>query len=154
MLNCWTRKETIEGLFEQLIRTLLCVLILGILAAILLGISLALGHLATGLTDLAAGRDGTTEAIFRTFLVDVLTVLAMIEVYRTAMAYFTEGRVKVTYIIDTVLVAVLTEVLAFWYRDVEIERMLMLVVLVMVLMALRILAIRFSPYRRRLADGL
>lgn len=152
MLHCWTRKETIEGFFEQLIRALLCALILAILGAILLGIGLVFVHLIEGLT--LAKRGLVVEAIFRTFLVDVLTVLALVEVYRTAMAYFAEGRVKVTYIIDTVLVAVLTEVLAFWYREVEMERMAMVIVLVVVLMALRILAIRFSPYRRQLAEGL
>jgi len=34
-----------------------------------------------------------------------------------ALAYFSEGRVKVTYIIDTVMVTVLTEVMAFWYKE-------------------------------------
>ena len=36
---------------------------------------------------------------------------------RTALAYFSEGRVKVTYIIDTVMVTVLTEVMAFCPED-------------------------------------
>lgn len=152
MLASWTRKETIEGLFEQLIRLLLCGLILSILGAILLGVSLAVVQLAEGLT--AIFRNSGPETLLRTFLVDVLTVLAMIEVFRTAMAYFSEGRVKVTYIIDTVLVALLTEVLAFWYREVEVQRLLLVIVLTVVLMALRIAAIRFSPYRRQLAEGL
>lgn len=152
MLDCWTRKETLEGVFEQLIRLLLSALILGILGAILLGIGQALLHLGEGLTRF--GRDAAHGGLFRTFLVDVLTVLALVEVYRTALAYFAEGRVKVTYLIDTVLVAVLTEVLAFWHREVEIARMALVLALVVVLMVLRILAIRFSPYRRQLAEGL
>lgn len=85
---------------------------------------------------------------------EALTVLALVEIFRTAMAYFTEGRVKVTYIIDTVLVAVLTEVLAFWYKKVEIPRMIMVIALVLTLMLVRILAIHFSPNRVEVADGL
>jgi uncharacterized membrane protein (DUF373 family) len=70
------------------------------------------------------------------------------------MAYLVEGRVKVTYIIDTVLVAVLTEVLAFWYREIEATRMVIVIALVLTLMFVRIMAIRFSPKRRELSEGL
>jgi uncharacterized membrane protein (DUF373 family) len=70
------------------------------------------------------------------------------------MSYLVEGRVKVTYIIDTVLVAVLTEVLAFWYREIETTRMVIVIALVLTLMFVRIMAIRFSPKRRELSDGL
>jgi hypothetical protein len=44
---------------------------------------------------------------------------AIVEVLRTALAYFSEGRVKVTYIIDTVIVTILTEEMAFWYKEME-----------------------------------
>jgi uncharacterized membrane protein (DUF373 family) len=70
------------------------------------------------------------------------------------MSYLVEGRVKVTYIIDTVLVAVLTEVLAFWYREIETTRMVIVIALVLTLMFVRIMAIRFSPKRRELSEGL
>jgi uncharacterized membrane protein (DUF373 family) len=36
------------------------------------------------------------HAAFKTVIVDMLTVLAMVEVLRTAPAYFSKGRVKVT----------------------------------------------------------
>ena len=78
----------------------------------------------------------------------------MLELFRTVKAYFTEGRVKVTYIIDTVLVVVITEIMGFWYRDVETERLLLAIFLVIALMGVRIMAIRFSPKRRELLDGL
>ena len=48
------------------------------------------------------------HSAFKAIMVDMLTVLAIVEVLRTALAYFTEGQVKVTYIIDTVIVTVLT----------------------------------------------
>jgi len=61
------------------------------------------------------------------YCVDNATVLAVVEVLRTALAYFTEGRVKVTYIIDTVIVTVLTEVMAFWYRDMDWQGVAMVI---------------------------
>ena len=138
--------------FELISRILLWFLILAILGSIAAGIARALLDLRGALIGVATGRHlpDPNQAV----LVDVLGVLAMVEVFRTAMTYFIEGRVKVTYIIDTVLVAVLTELLAFWYHEVDLARIGMLLLLVMGLMVLRILAIRFSPNRRALCDGL
>jgi len=81
--------------------------------------------------------------------VDALTVLAMVEVLRTALAYFSEGRVKVTYIIDTVIVTVLTEVMAFWYQEMDWEQIAMVIALVLSLAGVRIVAVRYSPRRVR-----
>jgi uncharacterized membrane protein (DUF373 family) len=86
---------------------------------------------------------------FKTILVDILTVLALVEVLRTALAYFTEGRVKVTYIIDTVIVTVLTEVMAFWYKEMDWQKIAMMIALVLSLACVRIVAVRFSPRRVR-----
>lgn len=138
--------------FEQSTRLLLCLLLVALLGAIGVGtgqVFLDLWHALAGVGTETSLHHGLKEV-----LIDALTVLAVVEVYRTAMAYFAEGRVKVTYIIDTVLVAVLTEVMAFWYRDLEPTRLLLLVVLVLSLMFVRIMAIRFSPKRRELAEGL
>jgi uncharacterized membrane protein (DUF373 family) len=82
-------------------------------------------------------------------MVNALTILALLEVFRTALAYFSEGRVKVTYIIDTVLVVILTEIMVFWFKDIEYSKILMVIALVLSLIVARILAIRFSPARAR-----
>ena len=78
-------------------------------------------------------------------MVDSLTILALLEVFMTTLAYFDEGRVKVTYIIDTVLVVILTEIMVFWFKEIEYMRIVMVIALVLSLIAARILAIRFSP---------
>lgn len=80
-------------------------------------------------------------------MVNSLIIFALLEVFRTALAYFSEGRVKVTYIIDTVLVVILTEVMVFWFKDIEYSKILMVIALVLSLIVARILAIRFSPVR-------
>ncbi len=53
------------------------------------------------------------------------------------------------YIIDTVLVVVLTEVMAFWFMEVAYKRLVMVIALVLTLTIARILAIWFSPSRLR-----
>lgn len=128
--------------FEISARTLLSLLIVAILLAILAGIIGTFQDLR-----LVMGND--FHGAFRTILVDVLTVLAIVEVLRTALAYFTEGRVKVTYIIDTVLVTVLTEVMAFWYREMDWHKVAMVISLVLSLATVRIIAVRFSPRKSR-----
>ncbi len=132
----------ITRFFEALARLLLSLLIVAIFIAILAGI-------AWTFRDLRLVFHLEFHEFFRTILVDTLTVLAMVEVLRTALAYFTEGRVKVTYIIDTVIVSVLTEVMAFWYREMEWQQIAMVIALVLSLAGVRIVAVRFSPRRVR-----
>jgi len=132
----WGEKITL--IFRHAARLVLSLLMLVIIASI---------FWATVRTCLDAsgifGRD-TREAL-KLVMVNSLTVLALLEVFMTTLAYFSEGRVKVTYIIDTVLVVILTEVMVFWFRDIEYMRIIMVIALVLALIVARILAIRFSP---------
>jgi len=138
--------------FETLCRALLSVL-LGVLVA---GMGCGVARAAFDLW-MASGHmfssAGLHEAL-RELVTNVLMVLAVVELFRTVKAYFSEGRVKVTYIIDTVLVVVITEIMGFWYREVEMVQVAMASMLVVALMGVRIMAIRFSPERRELLDGL
>ncbi len=124
--------------FELSARALLCLLILAILATILAGVLYTFYDLRLIFSD-------EFHDSFRIILVDMLTVLAMVEILRTALAYFSEGRVKVTYIIDTVLVTILTEILAFWYKEMTWQKLAMAIILIVSLAVVRIIAVRFSP---------
>jgi uncharacterized membrane protein (DUF373 family) len=128
--------------FEMSARVVLSFLIVAILMAILAGIGCTF-------YDMRLIFQQSFHSAFKTIMVDMLTVLAIVEVLRTALAYFTEGRVKVTYIIDTVIVTVLTEVMAFWYKEMEWQEVAMIILLVLSLACIRIIAVRFSPRRFR-----
>ena len=128
--------------FEISARALLSLLIVAVDGAILAGIIYTF-------YDMRLILHNDFLAAFKTLMVDMLTVLALVEVMRTALAYFSEGRVKVTYIIDTVIVTVLTEVMAFWYKEMEWEDIAMLISLVLSLACVRIIAVRFSPRKQR-----
>jgi len=131
--------------FETSAQALLFLFIVAILLTILAGTIYTLFDLRLIV------RDGFHHA-FKPLLIDMLTVLAAIEILRTALAYFTEQRVKVTYIIDTVMVTVLTEAMAFWHREMTWEQVAMLIALILALAATRVIAVRFSP--RRLQEEL
>lgn len=132
----------VSRFFEMSARVALSLLIVAILMAIMAGIGYTF-------YDLRLVFQLNFHAAFKAILVDMLTVLAMVEVLRTALAYFTEGRVKVTYIIDTVIVTVLTEVMAFWYKEMEWQELAMIILLVLSLACIRIIAVRFSPRSAR-----
>jgi len=142
MFNADVVDLKISRFFETSARVLLSFLIMAIFCAILAGIGYTF-------YDLRLVLRVEFHLFFKTIIVDMLTVLAMVEVLRTALAYFTEGRVKVTYIIDTVIVTVLTEVMAFWYREMEWEQIAMVIALVLSLAGVRIIAVRYSPRRFR-----
>src|SRR5262245_27738736 len=142
----WKEEEIVDlkltRFFEVSARALLSLLIVAILLATLGGVLYTFYDMRLiFLTDFLGA--------FKTILVDILTVLALVEVLRTALAYFSEGRVKVTYIIDTVIVTVLTEVMAFWYKEMVWQELAMVIALVLSLACVRIIAVRFSPRSHR-----
>lgn len=145
-------KEMSGSVLEAALSSLLC-----LLAAVLLG-AVAVVIAQAGMELLACGRalwqHQPLHGALQELLISALTVLALVEVFRTTMAYFIEGRVKVTYLVDTVLVALLTEILAFWHREMPAERILLVIALLLALFVVRILAIRYSPNRRALSEGL
>ncbi|MDF1581418.1 MAG: phosphate-starvation-inducible PsiE family protein [Desulfuromonadales bacterium] len=147
-----TIKDATGICVETICQTILSILLLVLLAGIALGVGLAAIDLIAAISRMSH-EVGLHEAL-KELVVNVLMVLAVLELFRTVKAYFSEGRVKVTYIIDTVLVVVITEIMGFWYREVEVERVALAIALVVALMGVRIMAIRFSPKRRELMDGL
>jgi uncharacterized membrane protein (DUF373 family) len=130
--------QRLSRYFEISAKGLISLLVVAIFAAILAGT-------AYTVYDFRLVFNVPFHEAFRTILIDILTVLAILEILRTALAYFSYGRVKVTYIIDAVLVTTLTEILAFWYRDIQWQKLAMAMAMVLSLAFVRILAIRFSP---------
>jgi uncharacterized membrane protein (DUF373 family) len=145
--------KDVSGIFfETLCRALLSILLMVLLAG------MAFGIVRTGLELLAETGNlflgGNLHLVLKNLVVNVLMIMAVVELFRTVKAYFTEGRLKVTYIIDTALVVMITEMMGFWYREIEVTRVALAIALILALMFVRIMAIRFSPKRRELMDGL
>ncbi len=132
--------DKISKLFELAVRGVLSLLLAVILTTIFWA------TLKTFL-DLRAVFSQDMHGALKFVMVNSLTILALLEVFMTALSYLSEGRVKVSYIIDTVLVVILTEVMVFWFKDIEFKRILMVIALVLSLIAARVLAIWFSPAR-------
>ncbi len=134
--------DRVTVFFEGAVRVVLGILLLVILVTILWAS-------AKTLFDLKTTFSQDIHDALKTIMVNSLLILALMEVFRTALNYFAEGRVKVTYIIDTVLVVILTEVMVFWFKEIEYSKIFMVIALVLSLIVARILAIRFSPERNK-----
>jgi uncharacterized membrane protein (DUF373 family) len=85
------------------------------------------------------------EVALRHIIVDALTLLAVVEVLKTALTYCSDGRVRVTFIVDTVLVVMLTEVISRWFSGGEWQQFLVLGGILVTLGVIRVVAVRYSP---------
>jgi uncharacterized membrane protein (DUF373 family) len=131
----------LSRIFEGMSRVALCGLLLAIFLGLLGGVVATFYHLRFLFT-------GNVKEVIRVLILDSLTLLALIEVFKTTLLYFKEGRVLVTYIVDTVMVVVLTEIMAYWFKELDYLKVGFMVVLIFFLSFVRIMAIRYSPSHR------
>lgn len=117
--------------------------LLGLLMGVILA-ALFAGVVRIGL-DLRFFWTSEVEVALRRVIIHVLMLLAVVEVFRTLLAYLTEGRVKVTFIVDTVIVVMLTELLSLWFKGGSWGEFGPIVMVLLTLGVLRVFAIRYSP---------
>lgn len=121
LLNCYENGYLKENKFNQFV----CQYVYGLAVKAIISalIILLLGAMVWVIVKSAImlkdDWGNTIQNISMMVIGNALMVLALLEVFRTTLAYFSEERVKVTYLIDTVLVVVLSEVMVFWFKDIE-----------------------------------
>ena len=124
----------------------------GVLSLLIVTILLALaGGVVKTFLDLRLLLVSPVEVALRHLIVETLILLAVVEVLKTTLTYFSEGRVKVTFIVDTILVVMLTEVISQWFKGGHWPELALLGAILLVLGAMRVVAVRCSP---RLGEAL
>lgn len=113
-----------------------------LIATILIALT---GGVVKTFLDLRLLLSDNLEVALRHIIVDALTLLAVVEVLKTTLTYCSDGRVRVTYIVDTVLVVMLTEIISRWFSGGEWHQFAMLGGIILTLGAIRIAAVRYSP---------
>ena len=103
---------TAMQLWEMAIRFTLNLLIITILVGLV-------GGVVKTFMDLRLLLSTDLEVALRHIIVDTLTILAVVEVLKTTLTYCSDGRVRVTFIVDTVLVVMLTEIISRWFSGEE-----------------------------------
>ncbi len=122
------------------VKAVLSLLIITILAGLAGGVLRVFMSLEAIFTD-------PLEQVFRQLIVDTLIILAIVEVFKTTVTYFSEGRVKVTFIVDTILVVMLTEIISKWFSEAPLEQWMTLGGILVVLALIRVVAVQWSPTR-------
>jgi uncharacterized membrane protein (DUF373 family) len=113
-----------------------------LIATILLGL---VGGVIKTFLDLRLLLFVSLEVSLRQIIVDALTLLAVVEVLKTTLTYCSDGRVRVTYIVDTVLVVMLTEIISRWFSEGEWQQFVVLGGILITLGLIRVIAVRYSP---------
>jgi uncharacterized membrane protein (DUF373 family) len=132
LMEVWT--WGIKGVLSLMIVTLLAALTGGVLKTFL---------------DLWKLADHQTEIVLRQVIIDMLILLAIVEVFKTTVTYFSEGRVKVTFIVDTILVVMLTEVISQWFKGGNWQALAALGGILLTLGIIRVMVVRWSPTQVR-----
>lgn len=118
----------------------------GVLSLLIITILLALaGGVVRTFLDLQLLLSSPVEVALRHILIETLMLLAVVEVLKTTLTYFSEGRVKVTFIVDTILVVMLTEVISQWFKGGHWSELAVLASILLVLGVMRVVAVRCSP---------
>jgi uncharacterized membrane protein (DUF373 family) len=94
-------------------------------------------------------RTPSISAGFDVLVTDLLSMFVVIELLKSIVEYFEIHRLKITFILDAALVFVLREVMIGLYKhEIHAAEIAALALMLLVLGAVRIAAVRFSPERR------
>lgn len=131
--------DNLAVVFSTVIR-----LILNFLLVIII-IALVAGVIKTA-TDMFSSFHKAPEEILQSMLLDVVFILALVEVTITVLGYLKDGRVHVRYIVDTILIIMLNEIVRMWLtHEVALQSAIGLSVVLATLAGVRISLVKFIP---------
>jgi uncharacterized membrane protein (DUF373 family) len=113
-------------------------------------IALMLGIARVFLDVWQVWRGPSIATAFDVLVTDILSMFVVIELLRSVIEYFEIHRLKITFILDAALVFVLREVMIRLYeKEMHAAEIAALAAMLLVMGAVRIAAVRFSPPERR-----
>jgi uncharacterized membrane protein (DUF373 family) len=130
--------DEITVYFSTIIRFLLNILL------IVLVIALAVGVFKTGY-DLLHSLNEPLEKLLQQMLLDIVFIVALVEIGITILGYLKYGAVHVRYIIDTILIIMLNEVVSLWFKKPDLQEAIGIAVILATLAAIRVSVIKFAP---------
>jgi uncharacterized membrane protein (DUF373 family) len=109
-------------------------------------VALMMGIAKVFLNLWAVWKSPTIASGFDILVTDVLSMFVVIELLRSIIEYFEVHRIRITFIIDAAVVFVLREIMIGIYKHaLTAADVAALAVLLLVMGAFRIAAVRFSP---------
>lgn len=107
-------------------------------------LALVVGVIKSGV-DLVTSLRQPLDYILQNMLLDVVFIVALVEITITILGYLKDGHVHVRYIVDTILIIMLNEIVSMWFKHPKLENAISLSIIVAVLAAVRISVTRFAP---------
>lgn len=124
--------------FSTFIRFILNLLLIVICFALIVGI------FKTG-DDLIHAIHQPLQGVLEDVLLNIVFIVALVEVSITILGYLKDGSVHVRYIVDTILIIMLNEFVSLWFKHAQFEQIAGLCMIVATLALVRISTIKFSP---------
>lgn len=124
--------------FSTLIRVLLNILLMVISLALAIGVY-------KSATDLLTSLHKPLEVLLEKILLDTVFIVALVEIAITILGYLKDGSVHVRYIVDTILIIMLNEIVGLWFKDASLEKAGSICMIIGVLALVRISVVRFAP---------
>ncbi|HSX28117.1 MAG TPA: phosphate-starvation-inducible PsiE family protein [Candidatus Saccharimonadales bacterium] len=107
-------------------------------------LALAMGVVKSGY-DLLSDIHKPLSTLLQNILLDIVFILALVEVTITVLGYLKDGRVHVRYIVDTILIIMLNEVVRLWFKQADLQQSISISVVIATLAAVRISVVKFAP---------
>lgn len=126
--------------FSTAIRFMLNALVFVISLTIIIGVVKAGINLFAHIND-------PLEDLLRIILLDVVFIVALIEITIVILGYLKDGAVHVRYIVDTILIIMLNKVVSFWFEGGTLQEAIGLAVLILTLSIVRITTIKWGADR-------
>lgn len=133
-----------DDIFDTVIRSVTTIILYILILALIVGVLKILASLILIIVGTLGGN--FLQINFTNIVFSVLTVFVLIDLFKTFTDYREHERIRLTYITDATILIVMREVAAGIYaQKIEYEFILSLSVLLVVLGAIRVLAIKYSP---------
>ena len=127
--------------FSAFIKVVLNVLL------VVLCIALAIGVIKAGY-DLFTSLDEPLDKLLQKMLLDTVFIVALLEISITILGYLKDGYVHVRFIVDTILIIMLNEIVVLWFSHPKLQDMIGISLIVFVLALIRISVTRFAPSQK------
>ena len=111
---------------------------------VLLCVALVVGIAKSGY-DLYNSLSKPLTEILEKVLVDTVFIVAILEIAITILGYLKDGRVHVRYIVDTILIIMVNEIVVLWFHQPDLQEMIGISVVVLTLALVRISVTKFAP---------
>jgi uncharacterized membrane protein (DUF373 family) len=129
--------ERLSVYFSTFIRLLLNILLIVVIGALVVGVFKA------GI-DLVQSIHKPLDTLLQQMLLDVVFIVALLEITITILGYLKDGKVHVRYIVDTILIIMLNEVVSLWFKKPSLEEMAGVAIIILTLAIVRVTTIRFD----------